>query len=103
MELRYFFGKDGEEEFFYEIDDDDIIEMAELFYPQMYDCSVDGARSIIAGLISDGLLNYESDDEFVDFLKEQFEDDAREAYKDYCEYRDYGPYAYYGVSESDFH
>jgi hypothetical protein len=47
-------------------------------------------------------LCYEDDEEFVEFLHEQFYEDAQEAYEDYCEYRR-DPYGYYGVSESDFH
>ena len=56
---------------------------------------------MLAGLISDELLCYEDDEEFIEFLHEQFYDDAEEAYNDYCEYRR-DPYGYYGVSRSDF-
>lgn len=100
MELVYRFGR-NDEEFTYEIDDDQVVEQALNFYCNTYGVAIGGCRSLLAGLISDELLCYEDDEEFIEFLHEQFYDDATEAYNDYCEYhRD--PYGYYGVSRSDF-
>lgn len=101
MELVYRFGR-NDEEFTYEIDDDQVVEQALNFYCNTYGVAVGGCRGLLAGLISDELLCYEDDEEFVEFLHEQFYDDAKEAYEDYCECRR-DPYGYYGVSESDFH
>ena len=67
-----------------------------------YGVAIGGCRGLLAGLISDELLCYEDDEEFIEFLHEQFYEDAKEAYEDYCEYRR-DPYGYYGVSESYFH
>lgn len=100
MKLKYYFGKD-DEEFEYEVDAAEILEVAINYYSQLYGASVHGARSVLAGLLSDDLLLYEEDEEFIDFLKEHFEADAKESYEDCKEYeRD--PYSYYGVSRSDF-
>lgn len=101
MELVYRFGK-NEEEFVYKVDDDEVVEQALNFYCNTYGIAVGGCRSLLAGLISDELLCYEDDEEFIEFLQEQFYDEAQEAYEDYCEYRR-DPYGYYGVSKSDFH
>lgn len=101
MELVYRFGK-NDEEFTYEVDDDQVVEQALVFYCNTYGTAVGGCRSLLAGLISDGLLCYEDDEELIEFLHEQFYKDAEEAYNDYCEYRR-DPYGYYGVSKSDFH
>jgi hypothetical protein len=101
MELVYRFGR-NDEEFTYEIDDDQVVEQALNFYCNTYGVAIGGCRSLLAGLISDELLCYEDDEEFIEFLHEQFYKDAEEAYNDYCEYRR-DPYGYYGVSKSDFH
>jgi hypothetical protein len=101
MELVYRFGK-NDEEFEYEIDEDQVVEQALVYYCNTYGAQVGGCRSLLAGLISDELLCYYDDEEFIEFLHEQFYKDAEEAYNDYCEYRR-DPYGYYGVSKSDFH
>lgn len=101
MELEYFFGRDDNEQFFYEIDMDDVIEMANLYYSDMYGASSGETRSLIKGLIENNLLDYEEDEGFIEFLKEQYRDDAEEAYGEYKEYSK-DPYGYYGVSRYDF-
>lgn len=100
MELVYRFGK-NDEEFTYEISEDQVVEQALIFYCNTYGVSTGGCRGLLAGLISDELLCYEDDEEFVEFLHEQFYEDAQEEYEDYCEYRR-DPYEYYGVSRNDF-
>ena len=79
-----------------------VIEQALIYYCNIYGAQIENCRSLLTGLISDELLCYEDDEEFIEFLHEQFYEDAQEAYEDYCEYRR-DPYGYYGVSESDFH
>lgn len=101
MVLVYTFGK-NDEEFEYELNEDQVIDYALQFYCNTYSAAIGGCRSLLAGLISDELLCYEDDEEFIEFLKEEFYEDAQEAYNDYCEYRR-DPYGYYGVSKSDFH
>lgn len=100
MELEYYFGP-KEELFTYEIDMDDIIEMANIYYADLYGASKGETKSLIRGLISNELLAYDCDDDFIEFLKEQFKDAAEEDYGEYCEYRK-DPYAYYGVSADFF-
>lgn len=100
MELVYHFGR-NDEEFEYEINENQVIEQALIYYCNAYGGLVENCRSLLAGLISDELLCYEDDEEFIGFLYEQFYEDAQESYEDYCEYRR-DPYGYYGVSRSDF-
>lgn len=100
MELVYHFGR-NDEEFEYEINENQVIEQALIYYCNIYGAQVENCRSLLTGLISDELLCYEDDEEFIGFLYEQFYEDAAEAYEDYCEYRR-DPYGYYGVSRSDF-
>lgn len=100
MELVYHFGR-NDEEFEYEISDNQVIEQALIYYCNMYGAQVENCRNLLTGLISNELLCYEDDEEFIGFLYEQFYEDAEEAYNDYCEYRR-DPYGYYGVSRSDF-
>lgn len=100
MELVYHFGR-NDEEFEYEISENQVIEQALIYYCSIYDVQVESCRNLLAGLISDELLCYEDDEEFITFLYKQFYEDAQESYEDYCEYRR-DPYGYYGVSRSDF-
>lgn len=101
MELIYYFGRDEDERFEYEVDFDTVFEAAINYYSGLYNATTGGARSVLAGLISDDLLRYEEDEDFIEFLKEICQSDAEEAYNDYKEYQK-DPYAYYGVSRSDF-
>ena len=77
MELVYRFGR-NDEEFTYEIDEDQVVEQALNFYCNTYGVATGGCRGLLAALISDELLCYEDDEEFVEFLHEQFYDDAEE-------------------------
>lgn len=100
MRLTYYFGRNSEE-FEYEVDYDKVREKAINYYAQLYGATTGGARSVIAGLMADDLLLYEEDEDFIEYLTEEFEDEASEQYNEECEYRR-DPYAYYGVSRSDF-
>ena len=75
MELVYRFGR-NDEEFTYEIDDDQVVEQALNFYCNTYGVAIGGCRGLLAGLISDELLCYEDDEELEE--DDEFDDDSFE-------------------------
>ena len=104
MKLRYYFdaGPDDVEEFDFEIGYDEAFDHAVEYYAEVYGETVDErSKGIIRGILIDELIDFESDDYFIDYLKEIYENAAYEAYREHCEYQD-DPYSYYGVSRWDF-
>ena len=104
MILDYSWGEYDEVEYEYEVDIDDVIELAIQFYADEFSKNISDreiVEKVIKELINYDLLVFEQDDEFMSYLKEYFEDAAAEEYEDGREYaRD--PMGYYGMHISDF-
>ena len=104
MILNYSWGEYDEVEYEYEVDTDDVIELAIQFYADEFSKNISDrevVEKVIKELINYDLLLFEEDDEFMSYLKEYFEDAAMEEYEDAREYaRD--PMGYYGMHISDF-
>lgn len=101
MNLHYCWGEYGEIEYDYEVSDSDIIDCAIDYYCDIFDVDAAHCGKLIQRLIEEDLLLFEEDDEFIDYLKDQFEDAAAEERAEGIEYaRD--PMGYYGMHISDF-
>ena len=97
MEIVYDFDGD----FYYEVNTSEVISLAAAYYANFYGNGDSETIRMFKNLIYDELIDYSSDEEFMSYLKEYFEDDAREMNRDCMEYLK-DPYGYYGVSRSDF-
>lgn len=104
MILHYSWGEYDEVEYEYEVSIDNVVELAIQFYADEFSKTVSDrelVEKVIKELINYDLLVFEQDDDFMDYLKEHFEDEAMEEYEDAREYaRD--PMGYYGMHISDF-
>lgn len=104
MVIRYCWGEYDEIEYEYEVDINEIVELAIQFYADEFSKNISDreiVEKVITELIHYDLLVFEQDDEFMDYLKEYFEDAAVEEYEDGRAYAS-DPLGYYGMHWSDF-
>jgi hypothetical protein len=96
MKITYEFEtKRGSDEFDFEVDDTS--EIIEQCFRKEFGTNLTQTRELI-----DELDLWESlEERYEDEIKEHFEEEAYEMYKDQREYES-DPYSYYGVSRSDF-
>lgn len=96
MKITYEFEtKHGSYEFDFEVDDTS--EIIEQCFRKEFGTNLTQTRELI-----DELDLWESlEERYEDEIKEHFEEEAYEMYKDQREYES-DPYSYYGVSRSDF-
>ena len=98
-ELVYNLGDDEhDEEFIYGADYDEVLDVLAEKFAEVYGIDVGIAECILGDFDLYDCL----EELYYDDLLEYFRDDAMEQYEQEKEYNS-DPYAFYGISESDFH
>lgn len=101
MILIYWFGSDEDIEFEYEVDLEVLHEAVVTYYSEKYGFMSAECKSLVEELYYNDLLNYTTDCNFEDYIKECCYEDAYYQFQE--EEKSNNPYSYYGISESDFH